>query len=318
MPFNARFAAVTTAFGLQAGHQELTAPSPDDPGTPAQRAVGPEQQHQRRRLRLQRVQVHRHDQGADRRPHRACRPARHDAGFIPAGFDLTPIRQSIRPAIARNLSLHAEERQRRPDPEPAVRPRRQHHRRNMSSARRSRPNCSRAARMMRPRRSTSAIPISASKPPNRSRSDCGGRQGRSGSRLTGYYTQFNGFIFRRLTGNICDETACVAAADPAPLNCKQAIYSQRDADLPRRRIPEPARCRRRSMAASGASRTSSTSCAPPSPTAPTCRAFRRCGSAAACIWRDANWLVRINLLHAFAQNDIAVDRRDADRRATIC
>src|SRR5437762_3043614 len=34
MPFNARFAAVTTAFGLQAGHQELTAPSPDDPTSP--------------------------------------------------------------------------------------------------------------------------------------------------------------------------------------------------------------------------------------------------------------------------------------------
>src|SRR5204863_447769 len=34
MPFNARFAAVTTAFGLQAGHQVLTAPSPDDPGSP--------------------------------------------------------------------------------------------------------------------------------------------------------------------------------------------------------------------------------------------------------------------------------------------
>jgi iron complex outermembrane receptor protein len=33
MPFNARFAEVTTAFGLQAGHQELTAPSPDNPGT---------------------------------------------------------------------------------------------------------------------------------------------------------------------------------------------------------------------------------------------------------------------------------------------
>ncbi|HWI11823.1 MAG TPA: TonB-dependent receptor plug domain-containing protein, partial [Burkholderiaceae bacterium] len=29
MPFNARFASVTTAFGLQASHQELTAPSPD-------------------------------------------------------------------------------------------------------------------------------------------------------------------------------------------------------------------------------------------------------------------------------------------------
>ena len=27
--------------------------------------------------------------------------------------------------------------------------------------------------------------------------------------------------------------------------------------------------------------------------------------AAALFWRDANWLVRVNLLHAFAQNDIA-------------
>src|SRR6195256_4627112 len=34
MPFNARFAEVTTAFGLQASHQQLTAPSPDDPGSP--------------------------------------------------------------------------------------------------------------------------------------------------------------------------------------------------------------------------------------------------------------------------------------------
>ncbi len=32
-PFNARFAAITTAVGLSAGHQELTAPSPDDPGS---------------------------------------------------------------------------------------------------------------------------------------------------------------------------------------------------------------------------------------------------------------------------------------------
>ena len=32
MPFNARFATVTTALGLQASHQKLTASSPDDPG----------------------------------------------------------------------------------------------------------------------------------------------------------------------------------------------------------------------------------------------------------------------------------------------
>ena len=29
-------------------------------------------------------------------------------------------------------------------------------------------------------------------------------------------------------------------------------------------------------------------------------------------WRDANWLARVNLLHAFAQNNVADDRRDAD------
>ena len=33
-PFNVRFAALTTAVGVQASHQELTAPSPDDIGSP--------------------------------------------------------------------------------------------------------------------------------------------------------------------------------------------------------------------------------------------------------------------------------------------
>ena len=32
MPFNLRFATLTTALGVQAGHQELTAPSPDNAG----------------------------------------------------------------------------------------------------------------------------------------------------------------------------------------------------------------------------------------------------------------------------------------------
>src|SRR5207245_8620663 len=31
--------------------------------------------------------------------------------------------------------------------------------------------------------------------------------------LTAYYTRFNGFIFRRLTGNTCDSTMCIDAAD---------------------------------------------------------------------------------------------------------
>ena len=47
---------------------------------------------------------------------------------------------------------------------------------------------------------------------------------------TAFYTQFNGFIFRRLTGNTCEDVACVSPADPAsPLELNPAIYSQRDA-----------------------------------------------------------------------------------------
>ena len=59
-------------------------------------------------------------------------------------------------------------------------------------------------------------------------------------------------------------------------------------------------------AASGASTASTTSCAPPSPTAPTCRAFRRSASAAASTSATPNGSARVSLLHAFAQNDIAI------------
>ena len=76
------------------GHQELTAPSPDDPTSPLNGLWDPEQEHQGRRLRLQRVQVHRNHQGADRRPHRACQSQRNDAG-VHSGA-VRPQRQSRR------------------------------------------------------------------------------------------------------------------------------------------------------------------------------------------------------------------------------
>ena len=44
---------------------------------------------------------------------------------------------------------------------------------------------------------------------------------------TAYYTRFNGFIFRRLTGVMCDETFDTCGDPAAELN--QAVYSQRDA-----------------------------------------------------------------------------------------
>ena len=123
--------------------------------------------------------------------------------------------------------------------------------------------------------------------------------------LTGYYTRFNGFIFRNLTGNTCSETACVDPADPAaPLELQQAIYSQRDAifrggefqfqwdivpmwagfwgvegqyDIVRATFTDGTNVPR----------------IPP----------QRVGGGV--YFRNAEWFARVNLLHAFAQNDIA-------------
>ena len=213
MPFNARFAAVTTAFGLQAGHQELTAPSPDDPGSAVQRPVGSEQQHPRRRLCLQRVQIHR------RRPRRRS-PAASSMSICTARrriFRRTFCRDG-NPQIGRHRAqsvLHAEERQHRPDPESAVTISSPASPRNMSSARRSRPNCFRAARTMRPAPSTSAIRTSTIE--TAKSVEIGLRQATGPFRFeaTAYYTRFNNFIYRRLTGMMCgDDFASCGNGDP--------------------------------------------------------------------------------------------------------
>ena len=46
--------------------------------------------------------------------------------------------------------------------------------------------------------------------------------------LTGFYTRFDGFIYRNLTGQTCEDTFSSCAPD-AGAEFKQAIYSQRDA-----------------------------------------------------------------------------------------
>jgi iron complex outermembrane recepter protein len=124
---------------------------------------------------------------------------------------------------------------------------------------------------------------------------------------TGYYTKFDGFIFRRLTGNTCDgDTSCVAPGDPAgPLGLNQAVYSQRDAtfrggefqfqwdtlamwsgfwgvdgqyDIVRATFADGTNVPR----------------IPP----------QRVGGGV--YYRNAEWLGHISLLHAFAQNDVAL------------
>ena len=117
MPFNARFAAVTTAFGLQAGHQELTAPSPDDPSSPfngcgtqtvttGSPATSSTSSNSAKRPRLKSPAASSTSSSTARR--------RNFPDFLP---NSNPARSAC---IARNPSFHAEERQRRPDPESAL------------------------------------------------------------------------------------------------------------------------------------------------------------------------------------------------------
>jgi iron complex outermembrane receptor protein len=121
--------------------------------------------------------------------------------------------------------------------------------------------------------------------------------------VTGYYTRFDGFIFRRLTGNTCDESSCVDPLSP-PLELNQAVYSQRDAifrggefqfqwdvlpmwtgvfgvegqyDIVRATFTDGSNVPR----------------IPP----------QRLGGGV--YFRSAQWFARVHLLHAFAQNNVA-------------
>jgi iron complex outermembrane receptor protein len=121
---------------------------------------------------------------------------------------------------------------------------------------------------------------------------------------TAYYTRFNGFIFRRLTGETCDEdfASCTPAGAGGELN--QAVYTQRDATF--RGAEFQAQF---DVAPLGAGMwgvegqydivRATFSDGTNVPRIPP----QRLGGG--LFWRDPNWLVRVNLLHAFAQNNIA-------------
>ena len=229
-PFNARFAAVTTAFGLQAGHQELTAPSPDDPTSPLNGLFDPNKNNRVAGYVFNEFKFTETNQGADRRPYRACQSQRNDAGIhsgavrpqrrswppsvlpTPRNLNFTPKSASI--GLIQNLpgqlvaSITAQYVERAPKPAELF---------------------SRGAHD-----ATGTFDIGN---PNlgietAKTIEIGLRRATGPFRFeaTAYYTKFNGFIYRRLTGNTCEDVACVSPADPAsPLELNQAIYSQRDA-----------------------------------------------------------------------------------------
>jgi len=119
---------------------------------------------------------------------------------------------------------------------------------------------------------------------------------------TAYYTRFQGFIFRRLTGVMCDETFASCGDPAAELN--QAVYSQRDATFRGGEFQaqyDVAHVLNGVWGVEGqfdvvrATFDDGTS-------VPRIPPMRVGGGA---FYRDGNWLARVNLLHAFPQNDIA-------------
>ncbi len=299
-PFDVRFAALTTAVGIQASHQKLTAPSPDDPGSPVNGLFDPNKNtkvagyifNEFRFSDVTKAQVAGRIENASLS---GTAPA-----FVPDEFDLNVDPNAIGPATAVNrnftpksgsigliqnlpwdlvASVTGQYVERAPRPAELF---------------------SRGGHD-----ATTTFDIGN---PNlgieTAKSIEAGLRRATGPlrfELTGYYTKFNGFIYRRLTGNTCEDGVCQLGPG---LELNQAVYSQQNAtfrggefqfqydvmpvwngiwgiegqyDIVRATFDDGTNVPR----------------IPP----------QRLGGG--LFYRDANWFARVNLLHAFAQNDVA-------------
>jgi iron complex outermembrane receptor protein len=225
-PFRLNFAELTTALGVQASHQQLTAPSPDDPGSPLNGLYDPNKNTKMAGYVFNEFKFSESTkaQVAGRIEHvnlTGSAPAVVPETFADATFigpatahNLTFVPKSASIGLIQNLprdlvgSITAQYVERAPKPAELF---------------------SRG-----PHDATATFDIGN---PNLNIEvaksiEVGLRRAKGPIRFeaTAYYTRFGGFIFRRLSGNTCDETSCVDPTDPAfPKELKQAVYSQRDA-----------------------------------------------------------------------------------------
>jgi len=122
---------------------------------------------------------------------------------------------------------------------------------------------------------------------------------------TAYYTRFDGFIFRQLTDIFCSDTfASCGNGDPENEN-RLALYTQRDATFRGGEFQSQLDIAPLWTGVWGvegqfdvvrATFTDGTNV----PRIPPVR------TGGGLLWRGANWLVRVNLLHAFAHTDVEV------------
>jgi iron complex outermembrane recepter protein len=297
MPFNARFAEVTTAFGLQGGHQELTAPSPDAPGTLFNGLWDPNNNSRVGGYVFNEFKFTEHTKAqiAGRIEHVELHGSTPDfpADFLPNGdpqtsiarnLNFTPMSGSI--GLLQDLPggmvglITAQYVERAPKPAELF-SRGGHDATGTFDI--GNPN----------------LTIETAKSV-----EIGLRKANGPLRFeaTAFYTRFDNFIFRRLTGVMCDGDFASCGAPDAEL--KQAIYSQRDATFRGGEFQSqldvgPFQGGIWGIETQGdvvrATFTDGTNV----PRIPPLR------MGSGLFWRDDNWLMRINLLHAFPQNNIA-------------
>ncbi len=302
-PFRLNFASITTAVGVQASHQEITAPSPDDPTSPLNGLMDPNRNTRVAGYIFNEFQFSKSTKAqiAGRIEHISLSGM--TPSIIPDTFadttaigvatprnpEFTPKSMSV--GLIQNLpwyglvgSATAQYVERAPKPAELFS--------------RGAHDATATFDIGDPNlglETAKTIEVGLRKPSGPFRFEA-----------TGYYTRFDGFIFRRLTGNTCDGSSCIAADDPAgPLELRQARYSQRDAvfrggefqfqwdihpmwrgffgidgqyDIVRATFTDGSNVPR----------------IPP----------QRIGGGV--YFRSAEWLARVSLLHAFAQNDIAL------------
>jgi iron complex outermembrane receptor protein len=286
-PFNLRFATLTTALGVQGGHQELTAPSPDNAGlwdpNSNRRIAGyifnefkfSEATKAQIAGRIERVEL----SGISR-----MFDAAGMIGSMPTSPNYTPKSASI--GLIQNLpwdivgSVTAQYVERAPKPAELF-----------SGGGHD------ATVTFDKGNSNLAIEAAESL-------EVGLRRAKGPFRFeaTAYYTKFKGFIYRRLTGDTCDGDT--GACGPGVGDLNEAIYSQADATFRGGEFQSQWDLMPLGTGMFGiedqfdvvrATFSDGTNV----PRIPPVRV------GGGVFWRDANWLARVRLIHAFAQNNIA-------------
>ncbi|UFW51744.1 MULTISPECIES: TonB-dependent receptor [Bradyrhizobium] len=297
MPFNARFAEVTTALGFQVGHQELTAPSPDNPGTLFNGLWDPNNNtrvagyafNEFKFTDATRAQI------AGRIEHVELRGTTPNfpADYLPDGTpqvaiarnpSFTPKSGSI--GLLQDLpggmvgSITAQYVERAPKPAELF------------------------SRGAHDATATFDIGNPNLKIETAKSIEVGVRKATGPFRFeaTAYYTHFDNFIYRRLTGVMCDNDFASCGAPGAELN--QAVYSQRNANFRGGEFQSQLDVGAFQGGIWGIENQLDVVRATFSDgtNVPRIPPLRMGGGV---FWRDDNWLMRVNLLHAFAQNNIA-------------